>query len=79
MINLLMCNPTIVLQYIVVLGSGGLDERLQYRLHLGHQLTNGYGLPWRRRTNQNLGKVIIGDISEFLAVILGDDELLGRS
>ena len=33
---------------------------------------------WRRKTNQDLGKVIIGNISEFFAVILGNDELLGR-
>jgi hypothetical protein len=55
MVNLLVRNPSIVLQDVVVL------DALRNRNPLRH--------------GQDLGKLVIGDVVELRAVVLGNDEL----
>jgi hypothetical protein len=55
MVNLLVRNPSVVLQDVVVL------DALRNRNTLRH--------------GQDLGKLVIGDVVELRAVVLGDDEL----
>jgi hypothetical protein len=57
MVNLLVRNPSVVLQDVVVL------DALRNRDPLRH--------------GQDLGKLVIGDVVELRAVVLGNDELHG--
>jgi hypothetical protein len=73
MINLLMCNPSIILQNIVVFRSCRLDEFLQHWLH-PNSVSSPISIP-QQLTYQNLTQLIIWDISKLLAVVFGNDKL----
>lgn len=89
MVNLLMSNGSVVLQDVVVGGARGSHELLESGLR-GREtnLVSGdtdNGISWGGcgdggglfllLSYQNLGQLVVGDVGELGAVVLGNDEL----
>lgn len=82
MINLLMRQPAVILENVVVFGAGGLCELLGDGLEEegDEALRSAYKAlgQWeiRHRTtiwaHQNVGQVLVGDVQKFGTVVLGD-------
>jgi hypothetical protein len=82
MINLLMSDPPIILQDIIILRPRRLDQFLQHRLPRKSVpiltfLPTPFPPPqiWDV-TYQNLTQLVIRDINQLLAVVFRDNELL---
>jgi hypothetical protein len=78
MINLLMCNPPIVLQDIVILRSGCDNELLDYGLYIiSVPFTTAPGMHWVR-AYQYLDQLIIRNVRDLRAMGLWDHKLFSR-
>ena len=75
MVNLLMCNPAIILQDVVILRSGSFDKFLHDRLQ--HPINARLLRPGERCLGayQDFGKLVVGNVCELFAVVFWDYKL----
>ena len=76
MINFLVCNPTVILQDVVVHRPRCLNKLFNYRLQKLSASPSAYVFP--KVTYQDLAQLVIRNISQLLAMEFGDHELDGH-
>lgn len=77
MVDLLMCEPTIILQDIVILCADGGSKFLHDRLWVAASAFHRSRISALHNAlpHQNLGQLVVGYVCQLDAMVLGDDQL----